>query len=271
MIDTHLHSKFSGDSDVEPPLIIKKAKELGLRGITYTDHMDIDAVFDADLFFLDLPAYSIAIKELIESESSSDFYIGMGIELGLQPHLVNAYKEITDNYDFDFCIGAIHGIDGIDPYYDEFFDGYDISHRFDQYFEYTLKNINIFNDFDSLAHLDYIVRYANDYCLRKGIATVEPQSHEIIEEILKIVIKKGKSLEVNTGAFRAGLNTPNPSYEIIKRYYELGGRMITVGSDAHRLEHVGLKFKETKDRLKEIGFKNQIIYKKRTPIEIPLS
>lgn len=270
MFDTHLHTMFSGDSDTEPPLHLKKAKELNLDGIIFTDHIDIDFKMEPGLFDLNIPAYTTYISELINKESSDDFYIGLGLEFGLQSHLKDNLDEIAENYEFDFILGSLHGIDGVDPYYDAFFDGYDVKERYREYFEYTLKNINIHDGFDSLGHLDYALRYGNDYCLRNGLAVVDFDEREVIYEILKTLIKKDKCLEVNTGAFRAGLKEPNPSYDIIKSYYEFGGRMITIGSDAHRTEHVGLKFDEVCEALKDIGFKYQMVYKKRIPHEFKL-
>ena len=268
MFDTHLHTKYSGDSDSEPPLLIEKAKSIGLSGLVFTDHYDLDYKIEPDLFNLNIPAYITNISSL--KDSYQDFHIGVGIELGLQPHLSETYSNVLSNYDFDFCIGSVHGINGLDPYYDEFFEGLDISARFHEYFEYVLENINTFSQFDSLGHLDYIIRYANDFCLRNGMALVAIEEDDLIREILAKVINMDKCLEVNTGSFRYGFKEPNPSYDILRTYYSMGGRLITLGSDAHRIDEVGIQFDEVTTILKEIGFKSQMVFDKRIPTEYPI-
>ena len=91
-----------------------------------------------------------------------------------------------------------------------------------------------------------------------------------MEEILSILIKNGKSLEINTGSFRKGLSEPNPSYDIIKLYYEMGGRQITVGSDAHEPKYLADGFSGVGERLKAIGFTHYNVYTMRSAREMPL-
>ena len=93
---------------------------------------------------------------------------------------------------------------------------------------------------------------------------------DLIDEILQVLIMKNKALEVNSGGFKYGLNQPNPRLEILKRYRELGGHRITLGSDAHKPEQLGIGFEETKRLLKSCGYDTLTIFKKRTPIELPL-
>lgn len=270
MFDTHIHSKFSGDSDAEPPLLIQKAKDLSLSGICFTEHHDMDNIKEPELFLLNFPVYSAEISKIKNEYSTSDFKVFMGVEMGLVPDETDATREILANYPFDFCLGAVHTLRGVDPYYDEYFEGYDVSERYKAHLEYTLESINAFSEFDSLAHLDYMVRYGTDFCLRNGLEVVELTHDEIIHDILSALIKNDIALEVNTGAFRTSLNRTNPDFNIIKEYKDMGGKMITLGSDAHRLEHVGLKFNEVREKLIDIGFKSQMVFINRKPNEFPL-
>lgn len=270
MFDTHMHTKFSGDSDAEPPLLIKKAKDLNLSGLCFTDHHDMDNIHEPDLFLLNFPAYSAEISAIKEQYTSDDFSVFMGIEMGLVADRVDTMREILDNYPFDYCLGAVHTLYGIDPYYDDYFEGHDVSKKYEEHLLYTLKNIEVFPEFDSLAHLDYMVRYGTDFCLRKGLEVVPLGCEELISEILLALIKRDICLEVNTGAFRTSLNRTNPDFDVIKKYKDLGGKLITLGSDAHRYEHVGLKFPEVREKLLDIGFKSQMVFINRKPNEFPL-
>ncbi len=264
MFDTHLHSHFSADSNTDPLLIINSAKE-NLSGIIFTEHCDIDYKSEPKLFDIDIPKYISALSAIRDKHSSPDFYIGIGLELGLQLHLKEDLIAIADQK-FDFILGSVHTVDGIDPYYEDFFFGYDINDRYREYFQYVLSNIKTHDCFDSLAHLDYISRYGEEYSMKNGLEIVEP-CEETMEEILDTLINKQKALEVNTSPFSRGKNEPNPSFFLLEKYYKMGGRMITIGSDSHNEKNVGINFKEVALRLKEIGFKSQLVYKNRVPQE----
>ena len=86
-----------------------------------------------------------------------------------------------------------------------------------------------------------------------------------IDVILKLLIDNEKALEVNTGGFNKGLDHPNPREEILKRYKELGGELITIGSDAHRPEDIGFAYDRTEALLKDLGYKYYAVYKQRLP------
>ena len=170
--------------------------------------------------------------------------------------------ESNDVYNFDFVIGSTHQVDKKDPYFPEYFDSYGIKGGVRRFFEVTAENINAFKDFDAYGHLDYIIRY-NDEAKR---LPYEDYS-DIIDEILKLLIDNDKALEINTGAFKFGLMEPNPSTTTIKRYKELGGRLITLGSDAHKAEQIGVGYDVISDILRSCGYDSYFVYKNRKPIE----
>lgn len=274
LYDCHLHSDFSGDSKETQEGQIKSAIEKGLSGITFTDHMDLDyPVQEGETFMeLDLPKYSEKILSLRNQyEENNDFSVYFGIELGLQPHLASTYHEILQQYPFDFVIGSTHLINGMDPYYDAYFEGKTAKEAYDEYFDTIINNINAFSEFDSIGHLDYVVRYGKRHYGEDIGALPYEKYSEKIDAILSFLIKHDKALEINTGAFCRGLNEPNPSYKIIERYHEMGGKLITLGADAHKAEHVGLNFKNVLKRLKEIGFDSYEIFIERKPEEIGIN
>lgn len=271
MYDTHLHCSFSGDCEAAPSEVIKSAKEKGLLGIIFTDHNDFDYKMEPGLFDLDIPNYTKAINALAKKENS-DFYIGCGIELGLMPHLAKRHEKLLSENNFDFVIGAVHTVNGMDPFFPDFFEGSSILHFVESYFESTLENLMAFHDIDALAHLDYIMRYATKYAKERGEEIPDIHKATIwstIEAILHFLIKHDICLEINTSPIRKGFVAPNPPWDVIETYYKMGGRMITLGSDAHRPEHLADSFYAMAARLNFIGLSSQMVFKNRKPQEIP--
>ncbi|MBQ8279091.1 MAG: histidinol-phosphatase HisJ family protein [Roseburia sp.] len=263
--DVHMHSQFSGDSDAPQEDMIMTAIDTGLGGICFTDHLDIDYPDNPALFLLDLPNYVASVLALQEKYRSK-FPVRLGVELGLQPHLAELHADILSRYPFDFVIGSSHVVHGFDPYYPEFYVGRDEKDCYREYFESILENIHVFDGFDVYGHIDYVVRYGPT----RNANYDWTQYQDVIDEILKLLIYKGKGIEINTGGFKYGLGHPNPTEGIIRRYHELGGEIITIGADAHAPQHIGYDFKKVPDILKNAGFEYFTVFKNRKPEFIKL-
>ena len=261
--DTHMHCCFSGDSDSDPSDMLAAAKARGLGGICFTDHLDIDYPDEPELFLLDLPAYRKGISGL---KAHSDFPILWGIELGLQPHLTAVHRRITAENPFDFVIGSSHVVHGRDPYYPAYFEGRSEREAYMEYFISVLENIRTDADYDVYGHIDYVVRYGpntNQFYSYRDYS-------DILDTILRELILRGKGIEINTGGFKYGLGHPNPTEDILRRYRELGGEIITIGADAHRPEHVAYDFSRVPDILKGAGFTHFTVFRERKPVFLPL-
>ena len=173
---------------------------------------------------------------------------------------------MTAKYPFDFVIGSSHVVHGIDPYYPHYYDGRSEDEAYREYFESILENLHTNVDFDVYGHIDYVVRYGpntNKFYSYKKFS-------DIIDEILRTLISMGKGIEINTGGFKYGLGHPNPTEEIIARYHDLGGEIITMGADAHAPEHVAYAFDKVPEILKNAGFQYYTVFENRKPIFIPL-
>ncbi|MBE5916325.1 MAG: histidinol-phosphatase HisJ family protein [Pseudobutyrivibrio ruminis] len=265
--DNHMHTNFSGDSDARPIDMIKAAKLKGLRGITFTDHLDLDYPKEFGFFDLDLENYYPTQHALALAESNDNFTILTGLEVGIQPHIIDKCKEAVNAQPYDFIIGSTHLVDKWDPYFESFWERASEDALLKRYYECILENINVFTDFDTLGHLDYAFRYAPSESAKHN--THEPY-FEIIDAILNRIIKLDKALEVNTAAFRKGMGAPNPAPSIIKRYHELGGKLITLGADAHTPSDIAADFDRLPDLLKECGFNEFVVYKNRKPQSYPI-
>lgn len=276
--DNHIHSYYSTDSEASMTDIIEEARHMGFESICFTDHMDYNfpSVTEIPDFVFDMNKYTSEIS-LLDIENP-DINIRKGVELGLKEDVVKKCLELTKNYSLDFVIGSTHLVDNIDPYNDEYWVDKTERKAITRYYETTLNNLSLGIDFDVYGHIDYIIRYTPKMkiLLSKGLNDEEYTTEclmpylDIIEEILKKIISLGKGIEVNTAGLKYGLCHPNPNEKILKLYHELGGEIITIGSDAHEPKHIGYEFDVIPDMLKACGFKYYTEFKNRKPVMITL-
>ena len=263
--DYHMHTSFSTDSKAAPEEMVKASIKKGLKNICFTDHYDMDFPFyeemGKDAFTFNVNQYFEELTKL-KDKYKDRIDICIGVEIGLQPHLGAFYKEMTEKYPFDFVIGSVHLVGGEDPYIGDMFDIKSDDEVYRQTFEEILESVKAVKDIDVLGHLDYIVRYGKT----KNQFYSYDKYKDIIDEILKVVIGNGKGIEMNMAGFKYGLQNPHPHPDIIKRYKELGGEIITVGADGHAPEQIAYNYKDAKKILKECGFEYYTIFKGRKPI-----
>jgi histidinol-phosphatase (PHP family) len=263
--DYHNHTDFSADCDTPAELMIEKAIDLGLAYLCMTDHMDPDMQFPGLDFTFDLDEYFAKHQEL-KKRYQDKITLLTGIELGLQPHIGDDLRNIVNAGTYDFIIGSIHVVDHVDPYFKEYWEGKTEYQGTYRYFENVLESLAAFDDFDVFGHLDYVVRYGPTQDKNYSYY----QYKEIIDEILKVLISKNIGLELNTAGLKYGLSFAHPQVEVLKRYRELGGEIITVGSDGHKPEHLAYDFHKVPDILKEADFSYYTIFKNRKPEFIKL-
>ena len=260
--DFHVHTEFSGDSKAPASGQIEAAIRLGMKEICITDHHDYGTGSMTPIdFTLDIPSYLSAVRALSEKYQDR-IRVCTGIELGLMMREKSYLVRLADGLSADYIIGSSHFVDGYDVYDREYFEGRSEYKSYRRYFEATLKRISEMDCFDSLGHLDYIIRYGPE----KNRNYRPADYMDVIDEILRVLIQKGKGLECNTAGFKYGLGHPHPYEEILKRYRELGGEILTVGSDAHRPEEVGGAFERTEELLKECGFRYYTVFHERKPV-----
>ena len=259
MKDCHIHTNISHDGISSIEEYLKYASIIGVDEITFTEHYDDYTGLETKLRILNVLDY---YNKYLLYKNNNVLKINFGIEIGLQPDLVNEIENMTTQYPFDFIIGSSHITCKKDVAVDKsFFDGYSRKEAYLRYFKEVLQNIILYNEFDVYGHLDYVVRYGG-YASKK----IEySEFKEILDEILINLIKKDKGIEINTSGIRYGLGNPHPNIDIIKRYKELGGKIITMGSDAHQIQDLAKSFNEAFDILEDVGYKEIAIYHNRTP------
>ena len=263
--DFHIHSGFSGDSDTPMEDMIRKGISLGLKTMCMTEHYDEDFPAGFGDFSLDTEAYYGEFCRL-KAKYAGDIELLFGVELGMQVHLGSVYEEYVSRRPFDYCIASQHLSDRIDPYYPLYWEKYSPQEGICRYFSETLECLKNMKDYDALGHLDYIVRYSGPG--KDSFHYAAYADH--IDPILQHIIEEGKCLEVNTAGLKYGLGHPNPREDILKRYREMGGEDIIIGSDGHRPEHLAYGFDLITDLLKDLGFRYHCIFRERKAVHIPL-
>ncbi len=257
--DYHVHTSFSGDSNAPMEEVIRRAVSLGLTHICITEHFDPDYVYasgETGLYDLNTDSYLYELLKLRE-KYKDQIRVGFGVELGLQPHLKRQLAVYSKSYDFDFIIGSSHLCNRKDPYYPDFYEERSEEEAHREYFESVLECIRSLPYFDVYGHLDYVVRYGPTRNERFTYA----RHADVFDRILTHLIENEKGIELNTHGLRAGLGQPNPCTDILRRYRELGGELITIGSPAD----IGSHFDQACDILKACGFQYYCVFQNRMP------
>ncbi len=278
--DMHMHSSFSTDSDSPMESMVQSAREHGLKGICFTEHMDLDY---PEFYFPEDPSAFVADPDAVWNEilrlrtlTGSSVWIGFGLEFGMQSHLSTRFHQLATHYPLDFIIASQHLVNSLDPYYPDTWKNTDPDELIAAYYEEMLSNLKTMQEWDTLAHVDYIIRYIPGHrdLLASGHITAPYDSmarhKNIIDEILGYVINCGKCLEVNTAGYKYKLGQPNPAPSIIRRYRQLGGEKITIGADAHAPEHVAIAFDEVRQLLLSMGFDSYCVFENRHMRQIRL-
>ena len=267
--DFHLHSCFSGDSEEDPEESVRQAISLDMDAICITDHQDLDYPFIPGVsiqpvFEIDPGDYFrtwTALREKYEGRID----ISIGLEAGIEPHTYKDQLKKTIDVPYDLIINSCHVVTRDLCYFPDFFAEYGTAKGMRMYLERVYFNVCHFTNYDVAGHIDFLLRFAPEKELYDAAANLD-----ITEAILKKLISDGKGIEANSAGFRKGLNAPNPCLLILKQYKELGGEIITIGSDAHVHTDIGAHFEETGNLLKKAGFKYYCTFKERKPAFHPL-
>ncbi len=231
MFDFHMHSRVSFDGHDSGEVLARAAAAAGLKEICFTDHIDYDPLGTMPDMAFDTAAYNAEYDAL----EISGLKIRRGMEFGLARDNAAQFREDLKRRHFDFVLGSIHFVDDLDVYFEPFWQDKTVFQAERRYLEETLACVQVHDGFDVLAHLTYIAKTRSHHAPRP---VPYAEHRELIDEILRVVAAKGKGLEMNTsGVDRCGGFLPTKDY--FQRFKELGGEIVTVGSDAHTADRVG--------------------------------
>lgn len=261
--DCHNHSHCSPDGDHSVSAMLARARELGLYAWTLTDHCECQK-FES--------RYRDRVRRAWEEMAgveAAGLRFCRGIELGQPLEDLAAAQEALGGRDYDFVIGSLHNLrDKPDFYYMDAanMDPEELHGLLDAYWDEILAMI-AWGGFDSLGHLTYPLRYIQG---EHGVPVDMSRHAGKLDQVFQALVQAGKALEVNTSGLRQKLGEAMPNLSLLKRYHELGGRLVTLGSDAHCAEDLGRGIDEGMELLKAAGFTEFAIYEKRRPVMLPL-
>ena len=254
MYDYHMHTRVSFDGHDTGLAMAQAAQARGLKEICFTDHIDytpeMDMVFDTAVYNAEYDGLEVP-----------GLLIRRGMEFGLTPDNCDQLKQDLGRRHFDFVLGSVHLVDSMDVYLAPYWQDKSYDEAIRLYLETTLAAVRVHTDYDVLGHLTFISKArANP---RQELLRLEDH-RQIMDEILRELVRRDKGLELNTsGIDRCG--GPLPTLDYFRRFHELGGRIVTVGSDAHDTARAGQYTHEMVAELKKI-FGYVCTFEDRKPI-----
>ena len=264
--DQHLHTSFSYDGEKGHTVsrVCETAITKNLAGIAITDHFDPLWPDDEFPSTIDLPSYEKALTEA-EEIYGDRIAFAKGIELGFIPgEALEMCEDVVSNYPYDFVLGSVHSSEVVPVDFPVFHEGRTLDEILGEYYALLLNSIRAYKNYDVLGHINYIDRYTNGFAPEKIYMPY-------VDEILKLAISDGKGIEISTSSYRYGIEdhgTPTPA--ILKRFKELGGEIITIGSDAHTTADIGGYIEKGEEMLLALGFRYVAVFKNRRAEFLPL-
>ena len=257
MFDFHMHSRVSFDGNDTGEAMAKAALAAGLKEICFTDHIDYESGVEVQTMVFDTDQYNAEYDHL----EIPGLKIRRGMEFGMAPGNRQLFLEDLKRRHFDFVLGSVHFVGPYDVYFEPYWRGKTVFEAERRYLEETLACVQAHEDYDVLAHLNFVSK-AHDHPAPRPLPYEEHR--EIIDEILRVLVQKGKGMEMNTsGVDKCGGYLPTADF--FRRFKELGGEIVTIGSDAHTCSRVGQYSFDACEILKDI-FGYVCTFEDRKPI-----
>lgn len=269
LCDSHVHSNNSFDAKDTMMDMCLRAQQLSMYALTFTDHCECDFYGTVHEVFGDFKKQiAKANDDVYEARKAFNGRLKVlrGIELGEPLQNSDAVKDIMSKFEYDFILGSIHNIKGYEDFFYLKYSYESVYLLLNQYFD-EVRDMIKGCDFDSLAHLTYPLRYI----VGKHKMTIDMNKlKERTDEILELLVKSNKALEINTSGLRQELQCTMPSKDFVKRYRSMGGKYITLGSDAHKCEDIAKGITEGMHLAYECGFRHFTVYENREPHLLPI-
>ena len=264
--DYHIHTRFSCDSKTAVMAACEAAITRGMREIAVTDHADFEPL-DEGCGYLRADAY-LAEIERCRRKYDGTLTIRTGVEIGEGHVHRDRAAALLEAHEFDFVLGSLHWVNGHPTWDGRYFGRHTLTEGLRAYFD-ELTHLAAEADYDVLAHFGIVRRAA--YKAFK-LQTLDYAPYEgAIRRILRILIERGNGLEINTATCRRGMGAPSPTLQVLRWYRQMGGEILTLGSDAHISDAIGAHFDTALDLAREAGFTRLGTYEKREPrwVELP--
>ena len=253
--DQHVHSYYSFDSEQPIREYLLKASELGLSYFVLTDHCDLNYLNSGKDLFFDIVKRNWELKQL--QKEFKDIRILEGIEIGYMPSEIERINKIINSNNFDLINFSLHEADNIDYYLKEEFTSRGIDHTLKNYFKNELNAVTNFDNYDVFSHFDYGFKTA--YLIDNSLKISKYEDYLV--KIFNVLIKKNKALEINIKV-QSFLPIEHTKY-ILALYKKLGGKLITLSSDAHEVKYFMYNFDKYIKLIKDSGFNSLTYFVKR--------
>lgn len=264
--DLHTHCTLSFDGVSSAGDMVRQAVKLGIKHYALTDHVDLGDHADPDF---DLEATVNGAREQIpalQKKYAGRVELLYGVELGQAAHEPELAKKLLAENDYDLVIGSVHNIRGYDDFYFLDYTKLDVTALLDAYFGELLETAET-ADFDVMAHITYPLRYiVGEY----GISVDMGRYATVLDAVFGALIKRGRGIEINTSGLRQKIGVTMPDLPIVKRFRELGGEILTIGSDAHCTDDLGKGISEGIETAKAAGFDKIAVFRNRRPEFVPI-
>lgn len=273
MFDNHNHSQFSFDGQrTSVEASSRAAISAGLEGICFSDHCDhyvpaMKASFeDLKPEYFDVTEQQTEIDR-VQNMLGDRIHILKGIEIGMYEECHDQIRNVLSCNSFDQVLASVHYIEQTDPYYGGYYEDKDWKQAYGGYLETIYREMTWLGDFDIMGHYDYIVRYAP-----YPVTSIRYRDFsDVFDEMFRYLIQEGKALEINTKSYEGHRGRiVELDQDVLLRYREMGGEIISLGSDSHDSSRVGAGFSHHAGLLKNLGFRWTAHYEKRKLIQIPL-
>ncbi len=259
LLDYHVHSTCSGDCPIPMGDMCARAVEIGITEICFTEHFD-NHPLDMCFGMFSLERFRAELRT-VRDDFCDRLTIRSGIEFG-EPHLFTDKLAYANGWDLDVLLGSVHWVDDTIVALDQFADA-DMDLIYRAYFDELLKTVT-HGGFDVMAHFDLVKRFGVKYAGPFDF----PRYRDRIAAILEVMVRQGIALEVNTSGLRQPCKETFPGLETLKLYRDLGGELVTIGSDSHRIVQLGFGLSEGMDLIRQAGFPGITTYQKRQPLLI---
>ena len=270
LADYHVHSSCSFDAKDRMVDMAKSELSKGITEICFTDHVDFG---DQQTMQIGPDRFQLPksqVKQFIEAmeKAPEGIDIKIGLELGEGNHDPARAKRIYAMPEYDFILGSLHNLKGEQDFYYIKYESYEQCYElYDRYMDELIDLAGI-GCFDCMAHIGYCLRYMHKQGFDAEV-TLDRFGRKV-DTLLRTLIENGKGIELNVADLVPGgrddpLLMPVPNIAILRRYRELGGDIITVGSDAHNVKAAGVGLREGYELLSDIGFKYVAVYKRHKP------
>ena len=271
LCDSHCHSNNSFDAKNTVDEMCQAAISRGLYALAITDHCEAHYLncgenCEFGIFDRQIPK-SVSEMNIAKKQYAKQLKVLCGLELGEPMHDPAQTTKALSYGSFDFILASVHNLRGRDDFYYMDFSKVNIDTILQEYFT-ELAETAAFEHFDSLAHLTYPLRYIVE---RTGSFPDLSKHYHLIDDVFNILIKNHKALEINVSGLFKPMKTTLPDVSLVARFKELGGRYVTIGTDAHSEDMVGKGIEQGIAVAKEAGFTEYTIFENHTPIQIPIA